>query len=791
MANVPTATRTLWLEHAQTGRRWTVPDDGSPILIGRSATAALVLSDPTCSREHARIRFDGRVAHLQPLAVTQPTFVNDVAFDRDTTLDDGDVLRCGESTLLVRLTLAELPSGAPLVRSTLETPIPAAAARVARADQTRLEPANTAHTPVDATLESAAPIVVATDIVIGRDGTVSTVVLDHPTVSRRHVALRPAGDTLTVRDLGSSNGTYVNGERVQQPRALAVGDTVRIGPFVFVWQPGRLVPQRPAVAAELRTTGLSMEVAAEGARRRLLDDVSLAIRAREFVAVIGPSGCGKSTLIRALSGRTTPTAGAVSWNGEDLHRHFEAVKREIAFVPQRETLPDLLTVRDCLTYTAHLRLPADTAGGEIDRLVREAIARVGLHEQADLAITRLSGGQRKRASLANELLVRPSLMFLDEVTSGLDEATDREMMGVFRSLADSGIAVVCVTHTLANVERGCDSLIVMARGGVVAYHGPVADARRHFGVESLGNIYEALERQPAASWRERHRASSPYQVRVAGAAGASGDGKVAPRAGVRPDGPRPDGQRPDGRRAIAQAGILTARYFATLLADRRTLAMAGVQSLVIAAFLRLVFGGEPLATAREHQLLFLLGVSAFWFGCNNAAKEIIKERPLFTLERDVNLVLPSYVLSKLVVLVAIGAAQVLLLVAPLRVAGLAIAPTGAMLGILLLTMAAGTACGLAISAAASSEDQAATTVPIALIPQILLSEAIVAPLPELARLLARATIPTYWMFRAQLQALETPGIDGVPGATMVAVFLVVFTGVAVLALWWRDRTRRA
>jgi len=184
-------------------------------------------------------------------------------------------------------------------------------------------------------------------------------------------------------------------------------------------------------------------------------------------------------------------------------------------------------------------------------------------------------------------------------------------------------------------------------------------------------------------------------------------------------------------------------------------------------------------------------VSAFWFGCNNAAKEIIKERPLFTLERDVNLVLPSYVLSKLVVLVAIGAAQVLLLVAPLRVAGLAIAPTGAMLGILLLTMAAGTACGLAISAAASSEDQAATTVPIALIPQILLSEAIVAPLPELARLLARATIPTYWMFRAQLQALGTPGIDGVPGATMVTAFLVVFTGVAVLALWWRDRTRRA
>ncbi len=775
-----TEPRELFLLLSATNRRVHVPADGRPFLIGRSSAATLPLADPACSREHARLSWDGQRLMLEPVALRQPTFVNDVPFDRPTELADGDIVRCGETDIRIQLVASEArrtPSG---VQRAISGRRPAL--HLSRSAETQLGD-DASATVSDA---SIAPIEARSEVVLGRDKDLATAVLDHPSISRRHAVILGAAAPATIRDLGSSNGTFVNGARLTGTHALRDGDSVRLGPYAFEWRQGVLHLQRRAEGgAELATHSLVFEVPSERGTRRLLDDVSLAIRAREFVAIIGPSGCGKSTLIRAMSGRSRPTGGAVTWSGEDLHRNFDAVKHEIAFVPQRETLPERLTVRECLTYTARLRLPPDTASDEIERLVREAIARVGLHEQADLPIQKLSGGQRKRASLANELLVRPSLMFLDEVTSGLDEATDREMMQVFRSLADSGIAVVCVTHTLANVERWCDSLLVMARGGVVAYHGPVDRARAHFESSALGDIYESLESIPAQQWRPRHEAGSPYHERT-----RVGTGGGAGIRGVH-GSDKGEGARRDRRRPGAQFLVLASRYLDTTLADRRTLAMAAIQSVVIGAFLRLVFGSDAPAPPKEYMLLFLLGVSAFWFGCNNAAKEIIKERALFELERDVNLRIPSYVFSKLAILSAVGALQVLLLVVIVRAAGLTYHAPGAILGVMLLTLVAGTACGLFISAAAASEDQAITIVPIALIPQILLSDAVVTPLPTAAKALAQVGITTYWMYRSELHALRVAGVDAPRAIWMLALHLTVLVAGAMAALWWRDRRRRS
>ena len=774
-----TEPRELYLVLADSNRRVHVPADGREFLIGRSATATLPLADPSCSREHARLRWDGQLLMLEPVALRQPTFVNEIAFDRPTALSDGDVVRCGETSIRVQLVVSEArrtPSG---VQRAITGRRPAL--QLSRSAETQLGDdaiAVASDTP-------SAPVEARADVVLGRDRALATLVLDHPSISRRHAVILGAATPPTIRDLGSSNGTFVNGVRLVGTHALSDGDTLRLGPYAFEWRQGFLHPQLRVDGEELATNSLVVEVNADSGRRRLLDDVSLAIRAREFVAIIGPSGCGKSTLIRAMSGRSRPTGGSVTWSGEDLHRHFDAVKHEIAFVPQRETLPERLTVRECLSYTARLRLPPDTGADEIERLVKEAIARVGLHEQADLPIHKLSGGQRKRASLGNELLVRPSLMFLDEVTSGLDEATDREMMQVFRSLADSGIAVVCVTHTLANVERWCDSLLVMARGGVVAFHGPVSRARAHFGAAALGDIYESLESIAPQEWRPRHEAGSPYHDRTR--TNTAGRAHLT----IARDGAPRDAVERDRRRPGAQFLVLTSRYLDTTLADRRTLAMAAIQSVVIGAFLRLVFGGAAPAPQKEYMLLFLLGVSAFWFGCNNAAKEIIKERALFELERDVNLRIPSYVLSKLAILSAVGGLQVLILVLIVRLAGLTYHEPGAILAVMLLTLVAGTACGLFISAAAASEDQAITIVPIALIPQILLSDAVVTPLPTAAKALAQVGITTYWMYRSELHALGVPGVESGRAMWMLGLHLTVLVIGAMVALWWRDRRRRA
>src|SRR5205814_8117974 len=109
----------------------------------------------------------------------------------------------------------------------------------------------------------------------------------------------------------------------------------------------------------------------------------------------------------------------------------------------------------------------------------------------------LSGGQVKRASLANEIMCKPSLLFLDEVTSGLDEQTDREVMNLFRSLADAGKTVVCITHSLANVERTCHLVVILTAGGKLAFVRKPAEALAYFNIERLGHVYDRPADQPA------------------------------------------------------------------------------------------------------------------------------------------------------------------------------------------------------------------------------------------------------------------------------------------------------
>ncbi len=214
----------------------------------------------------------------------------------------------------------------------------------------------------------------------------------------------------------------------------------------------------------------------------LLDNITLVIRPHEFVCLLGPSGSGKTTLLSALSGRTQPDDGDVLVNGQDLHTHFDALEHDIAVVPQRDILHDSLAVGDALRYTARLRLPPDLRGDEVEACIGDTLVTVSLLERRATLIRHLSGGQVKRASLANEILTKPSLLFLDEVTSGLDEQTDRDMMDLFRSMADTGKTVVCITHSLANVERTCHLVVILTAGGRLAFFGKPAEALEYFGI---------------------------------------------------------------------------------------------------------------------------------------------------------------------------------------------------------------------------------------------------------------------------------------------------------------------
>jgi ABC-type multidrug transport system ATPase subunit len=446
-----------------------------------------------------------------------------------------------------------------------------------------------------------------------------------------------------------------------------------------------------------------------------------------------------------MAGRTSPSEGAVLLNGVDLHDNFDALKQNIAFVPQQDVLHEQLTLRQALDYAARFRLPPDTTTAQRRAAVDDAARSVDLQDRLDLRVGALSGGQKKCASLAGEILTRPSLLFLDEVTSGLDESTDWDIMRLLRRQADEGMTIVVVTHTLANVGQFCDKVISIGRGGQPTFIGEPDEVLDFFAVRRLGAVFDRMDELGAECWRAKFEASA---------------GAIANRPPV--EVPCLDGRKADRRRyreprvmkALAtlqritrQGGILLDRNSRLLLADRRTLIMATVQSLLIGGLTGYAFGtfgaGQERVSA-ENALLLLLGLCAIWLGCNSASQEIVGELAIYRRERDNNLSTAAFIGAKYLVS---GAFTVLQLAAVyLLVGALAEGIPGDRLeqfGLLTTGAMAGTAMGLVISAVANTRDQATTIVPLALVPQLLLAGVLVPKLPDLAAQLAKVAVSGY------------------------------------------------
>ncbi|MFO0727928.1 MAG: ABC transporter ATP-binding protein [Myxococcota bacterium] len=243
----------------------------------------------------------------------------------------------------------------------------------------------------------------------------------------------------------------------------------------------------------------------------LLSDVQLSLRGGELVAVLGPSGSGKSTLLSAMIGFRRGK-GQVRLSGRDLYAEFDALKTRIGFVPQDDVVPGALTVEAALGYAARLRLPAAMPEPLRRAEVRRVMAEVELADRAKVRVRRLSGGQRKRVSLAIELLAAPPLLFLDEPTSGLDPDLEDKSMQLFRRLTTEGRITVVTTHVLASLEL-VDLALFMAQGRMV-YLGPPQEAPAFFGVSDLPSVYRTLAKGPAAPWAAKLRASTYYQTLV-------------------------------------------------------------------------------------------------------------------------------------------------------------------------------------------------------------------------------------------------------------------------------------
>ncbi|MFB7050716.1 FHA domain-containing protein [Streptomyces microflavus] len=486
---------------------------------------------------------------------------------------------------------------------------------------------------------------------IGRDAG-NDLVIDDLVVSRQHAELRALADGRhEIVDLGSHNGTFLNGQPVSRA-VLGAGDIVGIGhsAFSLVGDVLQEFVDTGEVSLDVQDLEVTVGKAGKGGKT-LLDGVSFPVGEKCLLGVVGPSGAGKSTLLNALTGLRPADTGTVLYDGRDLYRDFAELRQRIGLVPQDDILHSQLTVRKALGYAAELRFPQDTARAERQARVSEVIHELGLEERVDQPIHSLSGGQRKRVSVALELLTKPSLLFLDEPTSGLDPGMDRSVMHMLRGLADDGRTVIVVTHSVLSLEV-CDRLLVLAPGGRIAFYGPPEDALAFFGFEEWPEAFEAFENDRGRDWAATYAGSPFHQQYIVNASAQPQLPPAAPGASVAPP--------PKTRDWGAQLSTLVRRYASALAADRTFLIIMIALPFVMGAMAR-ALAGSRLTQETAMNALLILCVGGVLTGAANAVRELVKERVIYRRERAVGLSRSAYLMSKIVVLGTITVLQAIVL----------------------------------------------------------------------------------------------------------------------------------
>ncbi|WP_067463478.1 ABC transporter ATP-binding protein/permease [Nocardia amamiensis] len=531
--------------------------------------------------------------------------------------------------------------------------------------------------------------------------------------------------------------------------------------------------------------------------RQILQELSLSIAPGELVAIAGGSGAGKSTLLEILAGLRPPSAGEVRHDGVVRGARVSADSR-IGYVPQEDIIHLEMPLRRTLRYAARLRLPAGTSAAEADRVVEETMHDLDLADRAEVPVRALSGGQRKRASIAVELLTRPHLFFLDEPTSGLDPSTAADVMRLLRRLSQRGVTVVLTTHEPAGIDR-CDRVVFLARDGHLAFTGSPTEARRYFGVEDLAEVYDRLAREHTPQiWAERF-------------ADSGGKSKARPGLALLPI----PATRSDVKRTgtVRQWWLLTRRNVDVLLRNRLTLAVllgspVLVTAMMATLFKRGAFDPRSEADLGPAQIVFWIAFAGFFFGLTYGLLQIVGEMAVFRRERLAGLSVGAYVTSKVTALLPVLAGVSAVLLGVLRALGRLPAVGWDVSAFLFVTIVieatSALALGLLASAAVSNAAQAALALPMLCFPQVLFGGAIV-PVDEMAfpgRLMSLGLSNRHAFealgrdldldrYTATLPAMSAYGdtFHGGTGASLIA--LAAFAvGLMLATVWVLDRRSR-
>jgi ABC-type multidrug transport system ATPase subunit/pSer/pThr/pTyr-binding forkhead associated (FHA) protein len=574
------------------------------------------------------------------------------------------------------------------------------------------------------------------------------VVVEDLLVSRNHASIsRLPNGQFEVVDLGSTNGTFVNGRRVSTAH-LGEGDLISIGSHVFRFAAQsvqeRLDPSGPWLCA--------VDIGVTTSKgKALLSGIRFALEPRRLMSIVGPSGAGKSTLLRALTGQDPADHGYVLYGGRDLYASLD-LRQRMGYVPQQDLLHAELSVREALDYAAELRFAKDVDATSRSSRIDDVIGELGLVECQHRRIWELSGGERKRTSVAAELLTRPPLLFLDEPTSGLDPGIEDQLTTLLRTLADGGRTVVVATHSIVTLEQ-CDQVLFLAIGGNQAFYGPPAEASEYFRRQGAGDTYPKV----FAALKDEHRARS-FASRFAGDPAAKANVEeplAAARSAQETHPPNFQGGRANTD-LVRQWWVLVRRYLAVLKSDRVASLILLAQAPFFALLFNILYPYNVMSTANASEatiLIWLMVVGATWIGTSNAIREVVKERQILRREHGLGLSLASYLASKVAVLGVITAAEcAFLAIATLgpqhlpavdTTGQIAIPGSGVLLSPQLLEIVvdvvlAGLAAmgvGLLVSTLVKTADQANFALPLLLVAQVVLSAPILgSPGPVFAAL---------------------------------------------------------
>jgi ABC-type multidrug transport system ATPase subunit len=611
-------------------------------------------------------------------------------------------------------------------------------------------------------------------IEIGRDPNCD-IPLPFPMVSWRHARLTPTKDGMVVEDLNSRNGTYLDGIRITGKVLMRPGQEIGLGSFRFQLLEGGELARREYYGNVTIEANEIVVHAPNG--KRLLDPVSLTVFPSELVALMGPAGAGKTTLLKALNGYTPPVNGSVLFNGADLYRFYDRFRQQMGYVPQDDIVHPQLTVRQALYFSARLR--TDLSDEEITQRTEKVLQDLGIPDKIDTVIgsperKTLSGGQRKRVNIALELITDTPVLFLDEPTSGLSSYDAESVVDLLKELSKAGKTIITTIHQPSlKVYRQFDDLIMVSRDrgekpGALVFFGPAyPDAIQFFNpaegtktaavsAEELNpeNLFTGMTAVPEAgrteTWQNRYHTSSYFKE------------FVTSRSGQQPQSQGKTGEETARRQfGLRQWMALVKRNLLVKMRDRMQSVVLLAQAPLFALLIILVNYPlqAPAASATDFGDLamklpvvhFLMVVAAVWFGCNNAARDIVGEWTIYKRERMVTLKLLPYIFSKLTVLLALCAFQCgSMLVIVRLVCGL----HGGFLdafAVLLLDSMIGAALGLCISAVTRTTESAIALLPVVLLPIIALGGGMrpIYLMPKAGQVLSLG-IPSRWAFEANL-----------------------------------------